>query len=43
MLTELGLKGTDLGQRKAGIWPYVTLAAGLIVILMANVIFVLPG
>jgi amino acid transporter len=43
MLTELGLKGTDLGQRKAGIWPYVTLAAGLIVVLVANVIFVLPG
>jgi hypothetical protein len=42
-LAELGLKGNDLGERKAGIWPYATLAAGLIVVLIANVIFTLPG
>jgi amino acid transporter len=42
-LAELGLKGHDLGERKAGMWPYATLAAGLIVVLIANVIFTLPS
>ncbi len=42
-LAELGLKGNDLGERKAGVWPYVVLAAGLAVVLIANVIFTLPG
>jgi hypothetical protein len=42
-LAELGLKGNDLGERKAGMWPYATLAAGLIVVLIANVIFTLPS
>ena len=43
MLAELGLKGVDLGERKAGMLPYITLAAGLIVVLVANLIFTLPG
>jgi amino acid transporter len=42
-LEDLGLKEGDLGQRKAGIWPYVALAAGAIVMLWANWFFVLPG
>lgn len=42
-LADLGLKEGDLGERKAGMWPYLTLAAGLIVVLVANWIFVLPA
>jgi amino acid transporter len=42
-LEDLGLKEGDLGQRKAGIWPYVALAAGAIVVLWANWFFVLPS
>lgn len=42
-LADLGLKEGDLGERKAGMWPYITLAAGLVVVLVANWIFVLPG
>lgn len=42
-LEELGLSGGDLGQREAGMWPYVTLIAGAIVVLWANWFFVLPG
>jgi amino acid transporter len=41
-LAELGLKGHDRGERKAGIWPYATLAAGLVVVLIADAIFTLP-
>ncbi|MGE4249798.1 MAG: APC family permease [Parvibaculaceae bacterium] len=42
-MADLGLKEGDLGERKAGIWPYLTLAAGLLVVLVANWIFVLPS
>ena len=42
-LTDLGLKEGDMGERKAGMLPYLTLAAGLIVVLIANWIFVLPS
>jgi len=42
-LEELGLKDDDLGERKAGMWPYITLIAGAIVVLWANWFFVLPG
>ena len=42
-LEDLGLEEGDLGQRKAGIWPYVALAAGAIVMLWANWFFVLPS
>lgn len=42
-LADLGLKEGDMGERKAGILPYLTLAAGLVVVYVANRIFVLPG
>ena len=42
-LADLGIKGTDLGERKAGILPYLTLRAGLAVVLLANAYFQLPG
>jgi amino acid transporter len=42
-LADLGLKEGDMGERKAGMLPYLTLAAGLIVVLVANWIFVLPS
>ena len=42
-LDDLGLKEGDMGERKAGIWPYVTLIAGAIVVLWSNWFFVLPG
>jgi hypothetical protein len=41
-LVELGLTGQDMGPRKAGIWPYVTLVAGVIVVLVCNYAFKLP-
>jgi len=36
MLEDLGLKAGDLGQKKAGVLPYVVLAAGLAVVLLSN-------
>jgi amino acid transporter len=42
-LEELGLKGQDLGERKAGILPYLALAAGLAVVLIANWLFQMPA
>ena len=42
-LDDLGLKEGDMGEKKAGMLPYLTLAAGLIVVLWANWFFVLPG
>ncbi len=41
-LDELGLKEGDLGERKAGMLPYLALAAGAVVVLWANWFFVLP-
>jgi amino acid transporter len=40
---DLGLKEGDLGERKAGMLPYLTLVAGAVVVLWANWFFVLPG
>lgn len=40
---DLGLPYGELGERKAGILPYVALAAGICVVLWANWFFVLPG
>jgi len=42
-LAELGLKGDDLGPRKAGVLPYVTLVAGIVVVIVCNYAFKLPG
>lgn len=42
-LAELGLTGGDLGERKAGILPYLALALGVLIVLWANWFFVLPG
>jgi len=42
-LDDLGLKEGDMGERKAGMWPYIALIAGAIVVLWANWFFVLPG
>ena len=40
---DLGLKDGELGVRKAGMLPYLTLAAGAVVVLWANWFFVLPS
>ena len=42
-LAELGLKEGDMGERKAGMLPYLTLAAGAAVVLVANWFFQLPA
>ncbi len=42
-LDDLGLKEGEMGERKAGMWPYLTLIAGAIVVLWANWYFELPG
>ncbi len=41
-LEDLGLKDGDLGERKAGMLPYLTLLAGVAVVLLANWYFQLP-
>jgi Amino acid permease len=43
MLDDIGLKASDLQVRKAGMLPYLTLVAGLAVVLLANWYFVMPG
>lgn len=42
-LDDLGIVGGGLGERKAGMLPYLTLLAGLCVVLWANWFFVLPA
>ena len=42
MLADMGLEGQDLGEKKAGMWPYLTLAAGAVIVLWANWFFVMP-
>jgi amino acid transporter len=42
-LEALGLKDGDMGEKKAGMLPYATLAAGAAVVLWANWFFVLPA
>jgi len=39
MLEDLGLKAGDLGQKKAGVLPYLALAGGVAVVLIANWVF----
>ena len=43
MLSDLGLTEADLQTRKAGMLPYLTLLAGVIVMLVSNWYFVMPG
>ena len=43
MLEDLGLTQADLANRKAGILPYLTLIAGIAVVLISNWFFVLPA
>ena len=40
---DLGLPYGELGERKAGMLPYLALIAGALVVLLANWYFVLPG
>lgn len=43
-MEDLGLSDHgDLGPRNAGIWPYVALIAGVVVVLWSNWFFQLPG
>ncbi|MEF9602056.1 hypothetical protein O4J55_06800 [Paracoccus sp. PXZ] len=44
-LEDLGLANdaTSFGPRRAGILPYLALAAGLAVVVVANMVFQLPG
>ena len=42
-LADLGIRGGLLGERKAGMLPYLTLVAGLVVVLLANWFFQLPS
>jgi len=42
-LDDLGLIGGDMGERKAGMWPYIALIAGAIVVLWGNWFFQLPS
>lgn len=42
MLDDLGMQASDLTRRKAGMLPYLTLAAGVAVMLIANWVFTLP-
>ncbi|PWK60013.1 APC family permease [Aminobacter sp. AP02] len=41
MLDDLGISQEDLKNRKAGILPYLTLIAGVVVVLLANWFFVI--
>lgn len=41
MLDDLGIKESDLAVRKAGMLPYLTLAGGVAVVLIANWFFVI--
>ena len=43
MLADLNLTHEELKIRKAGILPYLTLIAGIAVVLAANWFFQLPG
>ena len=42
-LDDLGLKDGDMGERRAGMLPYLALLAGAAVVLWSNWFFVLPG
>ena len=40
MLVDLGLEGRDLGQKKAGMLPYLTLLAGIAIAWFSHWYFV---
>ena len=42
-LEDLGVSNENLGERKAGMLPYVALGVGAAIVLWANWFFVLPG
>jgi amino acid transporter len=42
-MEDLGLTGQDLGVKRAGMLPYLTLVVGIAIVLWANWFFVLPG
>ena len=42
-LEDLGLKEGEMGERKAGMLPYLALILGAAVVLWANWFFVLPS
>ena len=42
-LAELGLKDGDMGEKKAGLLPYLALLLGVAVVLWSNWFFVLPA
>ena len=39
MMADLGMEGADISRKKAGILPYLALAAGAVVVLVSNWIF----
>jgi len=41
MLADLGMSSSDLAVKKAGMLPYLTLIAGVAVMLIANWLFVI--
>jgi amino acid transporter len=41
MLEDLGVTAATIGERKAGVLPYVTLAAGVVVVIVFNRLFTL--
>ena len=41
-LEDLGLSNGDLGEKRAGILPYLALILGAVIVLWANWYFVLP-
>jgi hypothetical protein len=41
MLADLGMSSSDLAVKKAGMLPYLTLVAGVAVMLLANWFFVI--
>ncbi len=43
MLADLNLTEGELSVRKAGILPYLTLAAGVLVVVISPLVFPLPG
>lgn len=43
MLSDLGIKAGSLGERKAGILPYIALAVGILVVIAADMYFELPA